>query len=294
MIPNFLIVGAPKCGTTAMWRYLHQHPQIYLSQRKDLHYFGSDLKFLKRQRFSKDEYLSHFDNTNERAIGEASVWYLYSQNAAKEIFEYNPNMKIIIMLRDPVQMVYAHYTQMKFNGLGDEDLSTFEEALEAEQDRKEGKRIPEYCPLASTLFYREIAKIATQIERYLEIFPKEHILFLFQEDMKTNIKDVYTQTLQFLEVNDNFTPDFKRVNSHKEVRFETLRKVIGKTPQGLKERIPKRSRKILSKTIRKYNSKHAERKKLAPETDKMLRSELDGEITRLAKISKRNLNHWRV
>ena len=293
MIPNFLIVGAPKCGTTAMWRYLHQHPKIYLSQRKDLHYFGSDLTFLKRERFSKDEYLSHFDNTNEIAIGEASVWYLYSQNAAKEIFEFNPNMKIVIMLRDPVQMVYAHYTQMKFNGLGDEDLSTFEEALEAEPARKEGTRIPKHCPLTCTLFYREIAKLATQIERYLEIFPKEQILFLFQEDMKTNINELYKKTLQFLEVSDDYTPDFTRVNTHKEVRFEILRKVIGKTPQSLKDRIPKRPRKLLSKTIRKYNSKHAERKKLSPKTDRMLRNELVGEIGRLEEICGRDLNHWR-
>ena len=294
MIPNFLIVGAPKCGTTAMWRYLHQHPQIHLSQRKDLHYFGSDLTFLKRQRFSKDEYHSHFDNTDEIAIGEASVWYLYSQNAAKEIFEYNPNMKIIIMLRDPVQMIYAHYTQMKFNGLGDEDLSTFEEALQAEPARKEGRRIPKHCPLACTLFYREIAKVATQIERYLEIFPKEQILFLFQEDMKTNMKELYINTLQFLEVSEEFTPEFERVNTHKEVRFETLRKIIGKTPQGLKDRIPKRPRKILSKTIRKYNSKHAERMKLSPETDKMLRFELTEEISRLEEICQRDLTHWKV
>jgi hypothetical protein len=294
MIPNFLIVGAPKCGTTAMWRYLHQHPEIYLSQRKDLHFFGSDLDFLKRQRFSKDEYLSHFEQSNQKAIGEASVWYLYSQNAAKEIFEYNPKMKIIIMLRDPVQMIYAHYTQMKFNGLGDEDLSTFEEALEAETDRKNGLRIPKHCPLTCTLFYREIAKVATQIERYQNIFPKEQILFLFQEDMKTNMAELYRNTLHFLDVDTIFSPDFARVNTHKEVRFELLRKVIGKTPQRVKDKIPQRPRTMVSKAIRKYNSKHAERKTLSPETDVMIRKELDGEIQKLSEICKRDLEHWRV
>ena len=118
-------------------------------------------------------------------------------------------------------------------------------------------------------------------------------LFLFQEDMKNNMNDLYKKTLQFLEVSDDFTPDFARVNTHKEVRFEMLRKVIGKTPQTLKDRIPKRPRKILSKTIRKYNSKHAERKKLSPETNNMLRSELDGEIAKLELICGRDLNHWR-
>ena len=84
MIPNFLIVGAPKCGTTAMWRYLQAHPNIFLSPRKDIHYFGSDLRFTKRSTFSHSEYLQFFASATEKAVGEASVWYLYSQKAAEE------------------------------------------------------------------------------------------------------------------------------------------------------------------------------------------------------------------
>ena len=293
MIPNFLIVGAPKCGTTAMWRYLNQHPQIHLSQRKDLHFFGSDLQFVKRNRFSKEEYLAHFEHQNQIAIGEASVWYLYSTKAAQEIFDYNPNMKIIIMLRDPVHMTYAHYTQMKFNGLGDEDLLTFEEALEAESDRKQGKNIPKHCPLVCTLFYREIAKLGSQVQRYLDVFPKEQVLCLFQEDMKHQMPDVYKETLDFLEVDNQFVPDFSKVNAHKEVRFELIRKVIGKTPRRIKNKIPQKPRLILSKAIRKYNSKHVERKQLLPETEIILRQELDDEIQMLATICNRNLDHWR-
>ena len=71
------------------------------------------------------------------------------------------------------------------------------------------------------------------------------------------MKELYANTLRFLDVNEDFTPELRKSQHTQKVRFETLRKIIGKTPQGLKDRIPKRPRKILSKTIRKYNSKHA-------------------------------------
>ena len=108
MKPNFLIVGAPKCGTTALWRYLNAHPDIFMSPRKDMHFFGSDLDFTKRSRFTQKEYEQFFEHATQKAIGEASVWYLYSQKAAQEIAAYRPDMKIIIMVRDPIQIMYAH------------------------------------------------------------------------------------------------------------------------------------------------------------------------------------------
>ncbi|MGC6510387.1 MAG: sulfotransferase family protein [Myxococcota bacterium] len=293
-IPNFLIVGAPKCGTTAMWRYLNAHPEIHLSPKKDMHYFGKDYAPLKRPRFSLEEYLSHFDHTDQRAIGEASVWYLHSRFAAQEIFDFNPDMKIIVMLRDPVQMIYAHYTQMRFNALGDEDLTTFEEALSAEPDRRSGHRIPKHCTLASALLYRDIAQLADQLDRYYAVFPKEQVLVLFQEDMKTQVEALYRRTLEFLQVNPDFQTDFKRINTHKEVRYEGIRKLIGITPVGVKDLVPAGLRSRMSKGIKRLNSKHAERKPLNAETERLLRTEFDEQIVKLSGLTGRNLDHWRV
>src|SRR5512141_2214266 len=95
--PDFFIVGAPKCGTTAMNGYLRQHPQIFMPERKDISYFGSDLKF-GRSRITKEEYLSLFRNANGAfRIGESSVWYLYSKTAAEEIKSFAPSASIIVM-----------------------------------------------------------------------------------------------------------------------------------------------------------------------------------------------------
>ena len=277
-----------------MWRYLNAHPEIYLSPRKDMHFFGKDYAPLKRARFTFEEYLSHFEHTDERAVGEASVWYLHSRFAAQEIFEFNPEMKIIVMLRDPVQMIYAHYTQMRFNALGDEDLTTFEDALAAEPARREGRQIPTHCTLASALLYRDIAKVADQLERYYSVFPKEQVLVLFQEDMKTQMDALYRRALEFLAVDPDFQTDFKRINTHKEVRYEGVRKLIGVTPAGVKDLIPAGLRTKLSKGLRRLNSKHAERKPLLPETEQMLRTELDAQIVKLSTLTGRDLDHWRI
>ena len=293
MRPNFLIVGAPKCGTTAMWRYLQQHPDIFLSPRKDMHYFGSDLDFRVRARFSKEEYEDFFSEAHEKARGEASVWYLFSKNAAKEIHAYDPHMKIIIMLRDPIPLIYAHYTQMRLNALGDEDITTFKEALAAEPARKQGKRIPKHNTLPSALFYMEIGQLSIQIQRYLNVFPRENILFLFQEDMGKNMEDVYRTTLEFLGVDPKHQNSFARVNTHKEIRFEWIRTLIGATPQSIKSLIPPKRRTNISRWLRRVNMRHAKRPKLDPELEKDLRKQFSSEIDALAAIVNRNLDHWK-
>lgn len=129
--PNFFIVGAPKCGTTAMHIYLRQHPEIFMPEKKESHFFGSDLN---SQYFIRDreKYLSLFSEAKDvKRIGEASVWYLYSKQAAYEIKEFSPSASIIIMLRNPVDMLYAQHSQFLYNG--NENIASFEDALNAEK-----------------------------------------------------------------------------------------------------------------------------------------------------------------
>jgi hypothetical protein len=115
--PDFFIVGAPKSGTTAMYFYLKQHPEIFMPERKELHFFGSDFF---APHFVRDlkEYLKFFEGAdNKKRIGEASVWYLYSKRAAFEIKEFNPDADIIIMLRNPVDMMYSLRETLRKKGI---------------------------------------------------------------------------------------------------------------------------------------------------------------------------------
>ena len=139
-IPNFFIVGAPKCGTTAMNDYLDQHPDVFMAH-KELHYFGNDLQV--KNRISEQEYLQHFkDAVNEKIIGEASVWYLFSATAAKEIKSFSPDAKVLIMLRNPVDVIYSLHSQHLYDG--NEDVLDFESALALDDERKAGRGIQDH------------------------------------------------------------------------------------------------------------------------------------------------------
>src|SRR5262245_31385392 len=139
--PDFFIVGAPRCGTTAMFRYLSRHPEIYLPDRKEMHFFGSDLRFGPQfYRRNMENYLAEFASRNgELRAGEASVWYLFSKTAADEIRDFNPAASILIMLRQPAEMLHSLYYMFRYDR--NEHLSTFEEALDAEPARKAGRLV---------------------------------------------------------------------------------------------------------------------------------------------------------
>lgn len=291
--PDFLIVGAPKCGTTAMARYLSAHPQLFLADRKDLHYFGADLQFTQRPPRSSSAYHHHFQDAQPgQRVGEASVWYLSSAAAAAEIHTYNPDMSIIIMLRNPVDMMHALYTQLRFNGLGDEDLPTFEAALAAEPDRAEGRRLPPNTPLPSALRYRHAATFSEQVARYQAVFPAAQLHIVLQDDLKADTAASYQQTLSFLGVDSGFQPDLRPVNANKQVRSERLRKAIAFTPGTIKGLIPDPLRRGVRKQLKRLNARHAKRPPMDPALRGQLCGEFRPEIERLAAQIDRDLSAW--
>ncbi|MFQ5518600.1 MAG: sulfotransferase, partial [Mariprofundus sp.] len=138
--PDFFIVGAPKCGTTAMYTYLQAHPDIFMSEVKEPYYFCSDLGFHRFR--NEQEYLKLFSVASpQQRIGEASTWYLYSSQAAAAIHAFNTDARIIVMLRNPVDMMYSLYSHFLY--IGSEETDSFEAALAAEEERKHGNCIPE-------------------------------------------------------------------------------------------------------------------------------------------------------
>jgi len=171
--PNLFIVGAGKAGTSALYEYLSQHPDIYMSSVKEPNYFGSDLKFCV-PRITQKEYRKLFASGEEAVYrGEASVSYLLSSDAAQEIRNYSDNAKIIIMVRNPIEIVQARHAQNLLRGV--ESIKNFEQALDAETGRRRGECIPECTPVIDWLYYYEWGKLATQIDRYLMAFKREDI-----------------------------------------------------------------------------------------------------------------------
>jgi|MudIll2142460700_1097286.scaffolds.fasta_scaffold131688_3 hypothetical protein len=160
LIPGFFIVGAPKCGTTAICDFLNQHPSLYIPEIKEPNFFGADLTGIKSAK-NVTEYLEFFTHGQGRLCGEGSTGYLFSECAAKDYHEFNPSAKIIIMLRNPVDLMYSLHSQLLYNGY--EEILDFGEALSMEQYRRKKLNIPAECRRPEALLYTEVVKFHDQV-----------------------------------------------------------------------------------------------------------------------------------
>ena len=297
--PDFFIVGAPKCGTTALYEYLKQHPEVFMPREvKEPHFFGSDFNtsFFIRE---KQEYLSLFANArDEKRVGEASVWYLYSKKAAAEIKDFAPAAKIIVMLRNPIDMMHALHSQRLFNG--SEDIMDFSIALNAEEDRKRGLRMPPHPHLVEGLFYREVAKYTEQVQRYLEVFGAAPVKIIIYDDFKQDTARVYREVCAFLDVDTEFKANFRVINANKSVRTSGILDFTRQPPslaaEWAKKLVPLRARKEVMwqvvKVLRRLNTRYEQRAPVPPELRTRLKKEFAPEVERLGKLLGRDLSHW--
>ena len=298
--PDFFIVGAPKCGTTALWHYLQQHPDIFMA-RKETHFFGSDLDF-GRQFFRRDadSYQAEFKNwNNQTRIGESSVWYLFSHKAADEIKSFSPDARIIIMVREPVSMLYSLFYQ--FRNDKNEHLATFEEALAAENDRREGRRITRLSYFPQGLVYRSTARFTEQIRRYFNAFGRERVHVVIYDDFAADTLASYRDTLKFLEVASNsINISFEPVNTNMSVKSSVLQSVLNDplvrgTAIAMRNWLPQPVFNVIRKAgtrLSDLNSRPAPRQPLAADTRLSLQKDFAPEIERLSELLGRDLTHW--
>lgn len=299
-LPDFLIVGAPKCGTTAMARYLGQHPGIYMPRLKEAHFFATDLLRPDDRFRSLDNYAKLFESPAARGklIGEASVFYLYSKDAPRNIHRLNRDARIIIMLRNPVDMLPSYHSQLVFGG--HENILDLGKALDAEEGRKAGE-----IPFPKNIrykqqyfFYTEIASFSGQVERYLETFGKDRVHVIIYDDFKSNTAAVYRKTLEFLGAGPEHRPDFKVVNPNKRPRIRALNAFLYKRyPPVLAKPIDNKAplltlRAGLIALLMKINTKHVPRPEMDPELKGELKARFADDVKRLSRILGRDLTHW--
>jgi Sulfotransferase domain len=229
-LPDFTIVGAPKCGTTSMYDYLRPHPQVFLPEAKEIHFYGQDLRWT-RPRVSEAQWHNWYQDAPQHGrVGEVAVWYLLSRTAARELHAANPDMRIVAMLREPVEMMHSLHSQLLFSG--DEDISDFATALDAEADRRAGRRLPSthhqglYAPPADCVFYRQVVDYATQLRRYYEVFPRSQVHVVLFDELRRDTPGTYRRLLEFLDVDPDFSPDFEVRNPNKVARSPRTQRLI--------------------------------------------------------------------
>jgi hypothetical protein len=231
--------------------------------------------------------------------GDASVWYLFSREAARELKVFNPDSNIIIMLREPVEMLYSLYHQLRFDA--NEHLPTFEQALEAEEDRRVGHRLCRGAYFVQGLAYREIARYTEQVRRYFEAFGRNRVRVITYDEFVSNPWETYHGTLEFLAVDTTYHPkSFRVINGSKSVRSRILRAILADPfVRSLAIAVSRRLGRRTFNALRSFesrlwalNSREMKRPPLRPELRAQLKREFAPEVERLSELLGRDLTFW--
>lgn len=220
--PDFIIVGAMRSGTTAMTTYLGEHPEILITRHKEPGYFATDFPMIRYVTKESDyRKLFRTKKKSARIAGEGSVWYLYSEEALENIHRFNPTIKIIIMLRNPMQAIVSQYEHNKL--FFAENTDTLEEALRLQEERLAGRSMPKKQSLHPRMYqYEQIAKLGWQVQRAMQIFPRKQIKIILFEDFVSHTKAVYEDLLAFLGVASDNRIVFPKMNPRRMYRYPRL------------------------------------------------------------------------
>lgn len=253
--PNFFIVGAPKCGTTVLHRYLNTHPDIYFAPvAKEPHHYNSDMPGFQWHP-SVQSYLRLYD-TPEAAVaryrGDASVQYLYSEVAAQGIANDVPDAKILICVRHPVSFIRSYHNQSLVNA--DEDITDLEDCWNRSGQVRSVAREPKM------LDYKSVGLFAQQIARYRAHFPDAQIRIIRQEELSANPEAHYRALLNWLELPDDGRTEFGRVHGAISIRNQKLAANLKNPPNWVRSitRSLKRVLRVdslgIAKKLKKANS----------------------------------------
>lgn len=220
MQPNFLCIGTQKAGTTTLHDILIQHPEVYLPESKEAHFFDINEHYERGLKWWVDTFFSSV--RSETIIGAMTPEYLYYEEVPLRILEtLGPNIKIIVLLRNPVDRAFSHYLMTKRRGF---ENYSFKEATHLEKDRiKDGEFERSHFSYTSRGMYCE------QVKRYRNIFPKENILVVrFEDDLLDNRQATISKILNFLELDDMPLNVNMKSNKATQARFKRLSSLIYK------------------------------------------------------------------
>jgi hypothetical protein len=274
-LPNFFLVGAPKCGTTSLARYLEGHPQVFVTRPKEPGYFARSLltewgaRRARSHQLDWDDYLRLFQAAtgNQVRRGEATTRYLRCEAALREIKTRCPEARLIALLRDPVAMVESWHAQKLWEK--QETEPDLERAWRLEDSRRRGRDLPARLKATDAVFYSQVARLGAQVERLLEIFPRDQVQLILLDDLQRDAARVYQEVLGFLGVSSDGRTDF---GVHNPRRTLTANRILS----ALRLAAPRRPSGTIS-----------------PAFENELRQFFEPEVVKLERILARDLSAWR-
>ncbi len=300
--PNFFISGAPRCGTTALYAYLAEHPQIFMSKVKELNYFASDFPHVQKITFkSVDDYHKIFVGAGAQhlAAGEASPFYLFSQVAFQNMFDYDRGAQVILILRQPVEFIES-YHRLNLSLLR-EDEPDLGKAWDLQAERRAGRRVPKSARQAELLLYGDLGQFGRYVEKLFAIFPRQQVKIFLFDDLRTDPRAVYEQTLDFIGVPSDGRREFPQINANFENKsallarlfhppqpvYQAFVKFIGLFGAGFMEKVS-----IVYNRLERLNTTRATRVTLNPALRARMLEHFRPDITKLSALIERDLSGW--
>jgi hypothetical protein len=292
--PNLFLVGAPKCGTTALYSYLRRHPEVFMSAVKEPQFFAVDIFAAQRNVRTLSDYLNCFAGANgHKRIGEASTAYLGSGTAAQEINAFSPSAKIIIMLRNPVDVMYAEHSERVFSNM--EHIRNFEIAVASSEKRKwhagayKGEEV-------FALGYRELSLFAQAVKKYFDVFGRENVHVIVFDDFRNNPASVFAEVLHFLEVGPAPQIEYSVTNANRRARSTAVQDLIRHPPKRMRgiarTILSRRVRSAIGRFVQNLNIVYAPRPPMGEQLRTRLQRECRPDIEELSCLLRRDLTHW--
>lgn len=311
--PNFFLVGAVKSGTTSLYYYLNQHPQVFMSPVKEPHYFSfSDMNISQfRQRIKErianfdvrqylkspmknlvhrayisawEDYIQLFKNVKmEVAIGEASTSYLWSPTAAQKIKEKIPEAKLIFLLRNPIERTFSHYLMDLKNGLTSQP---FAEALEADELIKD----PAW---GKNSMYLETGMYTDQLKRYTDIFHRNQYMIILLDELIQHPLVVIRKIYRFLNIDESYIPEIKKkYNESLQPQNEAIGKIFNNSL--VRKFIVDKMNDNIKGLLKKIFFRSDNLPVLKKEEKLMLKAIFESDIKKLEKEIGKDLSHWLI
>jgi len=299
-----IIAGAPRCGTTAMTRYLGAHPDICGSRPKETHFFLSADSADDMARSREVYRRNHFPNLSSEhtLLLDGSISYLYRPDAAKRALSVFPESRFLVMLRNPVDLIHSYHSRLLF--YRQETETDLNRAWKLQDLRRNGEQIPWTCSDPKMLEYLEVGSLGRHLKALLETVGRDRCLWVFYDDFLSDPLNTYRKVLSFAGLSYDGRTDFPRKAPHRTYRNKSLQFLnsgaflmaflpVNPKSTALYGRLARATRP-LRRLLRRANSTEKPREKLDDGTRSMLAKAFFDDIASLESLTGRNLDSWRM
>ena len=316
LLPLAAIVGAPRCGTTSLSRFLAAHPLVCFSKPKEPHFFAiNDLTQVDEQTLKTqvlNQYLLRFFphvEPGHTLLAEGSVSYLYAADRAKAIQRIWPGAKFIISLRDPMQLLPSIHQRLLYQG--DENIRDFDRAWRLCGERAQGRKIPRSCLDPRLLRYDEIGRLGANVAAFFDAVGKENCLVVLYDDIAADSGAVFAKLLDFLGLPPFEFAGERRRRARRGFRFGWLQRLLKRPPvvtravlagEKYRQRVvdkpakePGTGAKAVMKLRKKliaWNEAPPPPTRIPPEVEQEIREKFSVDVDMLAGLIGRDLSHW--